>query len=70
MLAPMHSEAKDGSGAAAEVGARRMYERIEHDGVTDEVALEEPLEIRVDGQALAVTMRTPGGRSGSSTARA
>jgi FdhD protein len=34
--------------------------RIEHDGVRDEVAIEEPLEIRVDGQALAVTMRTPG----------
>src|SRR3954452_21301423 len=26
----------------------------------DEVAVEEPLEIRVDGKALAVTMRTPG----------
>lgn len=26
----------------------------------DEVAIEEPLEIRVDGDALAVTMRTPG----------
>jgi FdhD protein len=26
----------------------------------DELAVEEPLEIRVDGQALAVTMRTPG----------
>jgi FdhD protein len=34
--------------------------RIEHDGVRDEVAIEEPLEIRVDGDALAVTMRTPG----------
>jgi FdhD protein len=33
---------------------------IEHDGVRDEVAVEEPLEIRVDGEALAVTMRTPG----------
>src|SRR5689334_18236802 len=33
---------------------------IEHDGVRDQVAVEEPLEIRVDGQALAVTMRTPG----------
>ena len=31
-----------------------------HDGVQDAVALEEPLEIRVDGAALAVTMRTPG----------
>src|SRR5215211_1868274 len=26
----------------------------------DELAVEEPLEIRVDGQPLAVTMRTPG----------
>jgi FdhD protein len=31
-----------------------------HDGVRDEVAVEEPLEIRVDGAPLAVTMRTPG----------
>jgi FdhD protein len=30
------------------------------DGFADEVAVEEPLEIRVDGRALAVTMRTPG----------
>jgi FdhD protein len=29
-------------------------------GFEDEVAVEEPLEIRVDGAALAVTMRTPG----------
>jgi FdhD protein len=34
---------------------------VEHDGRSDEVAVEEPLEIRVDGRALAVTMRTPGG---------
>jgi FdhD protein len=60
MLAPMRSEAKRWSRAGADVAARRMYERVEHDGVTDEVALEEPLEIRVDSQALAVTMRTPG----------
>ena len=33
---------------------------VEHDGVSDEVAVEEPLEIRVDGDPLAVTMRTPG----------
>ena len=33
---------------------------VEHDGVSDEVAVEEPLEIRVDGAPLAVTMRTPG----------
>jgi FdhD protein len=30
-----------------------------HDGVSDQVAIEEPLEIRVDGAPLAVTMRTP-----------
>jgi FdhD protein len=36
------------------------YARVERDGVADEVAVEEPLEIRVDGCPLAVTMRTPG----------
>jgi FdhD protein len=36
------------------------YVRVEHDGVADVVAVEEPLEIRVDGEPLAVTMRTPG----------
>jgi FdhD protein len=30
------------------------------DSVRDELAVEEPLEIRVDGEPLAVTMRTPG----------
>jgi FdhD protein len=30
------------------------------DGAEDHVAIEEPLEIRVDGEPLAVTMRTPG----------
>jgi FdhD protein len=34
--------------------------KIRHDGGEDEVAIEEPLEIRVDGEPLAVTMRTPG----------
>jgi FdhD protein len=38
----------------------RMLARVEHDGVADQVAVEEPLEIRVDGEPLAVTMRTPG----------
>jgi FdhD protein len=37
-----------------------VYARVTHDGVDDLVAIEEPLEIRVDGAALAVTMRTPG----------
>ena len=39
---------------------RRMLKRIERDGRSDEVAVEEPLEIRVAGRPLAVTMRTPG----------
>src|SRR2546423_4958122 len=39
---------------------RRGYVSVTHDGVTDQVAVEEPLEIRVDGEPLAVTMRTPG----------
>jgi FdhD protein len=38
----------------------RAYVTIEHDSGSDEVAVEEPLEIRVDGEPLAVTMRTPG----------
>ncbi len=33
---------------------------ITHDGQQDTVAVEEPLEIRVDGEPVAVTMRTPG----------
>src|SRR5579863_4611242 len=37
-----------------------MVATVLRDGVRDEVAVEEPLEIRVDGTALAVTMRTPG----------
>jgi FdhD protein len=38
----------------------RLSLPVEHDGVSDRVAIEEPLEIRVRGEALAVTMRTPG----------
>ena len=37
-----------------------LSKQVEHDGVRDRVAIEEPLEIRVRGEALAVTMRTPG----------
>lgn len=37
-----------------------MHALVEHDGEQDAVAVEEPLEIRVDGAAIAVTMRTPG----------
>src|SRR4051795_2035724 len=43
-----------------EASARRMYAEIERDGEPDAVAVEEPLEIRVEGEPLSVTMRTPG----------
>jgi FdhD protein len=43
-----------------EATRRYMHIAVEHDGVEDRVAVEEPLEIRVRGDALAVTMRTPG----------
>jgi FdhD protein len=36
------------------------YTTVRHDRGDDEVAIEEPLEIRVEGRPLAVTMRTPG----------
>lgn len=48
---------------AERVVARRRVTRIGAEGATttfDEVAGEEPLEIRVDGTAISVTMRTPG----------
>jgi len=37
-----------------------MVAAVVRDGERDEVAVEEPLEIRVDGAPLSVTMRTPG----------
>lgn len=45
------------------VTVRRPVDRIDPDGSSrrpDTLAVEEPLEIRVDGTPLAVTMRTPG----------
>ena len=38
----------------------RDHTMVEHDGVRDAVAVEEPLEIRVAGEPGAVTMRSPG----------
>jgi FdhD protein len=43
-----------------EVQLRGAFATVRAPGFEDEVAVEEPLEIRVDGEALAVTMRTPG----------
>ncbi|MDO8209915.1 formate dehydrogenase accessory sulfurtransferase FdhD [Conexibacter sp. CPCC 206217] len=45
---------------STDVRIRGMHAAIERDGEPDVVAVEEPLEIRVDGVPLAVTMRTPG----------
>jgi FdhD protein len=44
----------------SEIRVSGMHATVEREGVPDEVAVEEPLEIRVDGRPLAVTMRTPG----------
>ena len=38
----------------------RRKENGKYDCTTDEVAIEEPLEIRIAGSAIATTMRTPG----------
>src|SRR6185436_9629216 len=47
--------------AAPSSPAAHMVASVVRDGgVRDEVAVEEPLEIRVDGEPLTVTMRTPG----------
>jgi FdhD protein len=43
--------------SAATTGVRAI---VRADGTPDQVAVEEPLEIRVRGEPLAVTMRTPG----------
>jgi len=45
---------------ATEVHVRGAHAAVVAPGLTDDVAVEEPLEIRVDGRPLAVTMRTPG----------
>jgi FdhD protein len=37
----------------------RLHAPVQHDGTVDAVAVEEPLEVRVDGEPIAVTMRTP-----------
>src|SRR5689334_8604391 len=62
----MNDDARGGAGAreldppgeGAYLG--RALKRVVRDGVRDQVAIEEPLEIRVDGEPIAITMRTPG----------
>jgi FdhD protein len=48
------------AGSGSERVAAQMLRSVEHDGAVDQVAVEEPLEIRVGGEPIAVTMRTPG----------
>jgi FdhD protein len=43
-----------------EVHVHGPHATVRAPGLSDEVAVEEPLEIRVDGRPLVVTMRTPG----------
>jgi FdhD protein len=45
---------------SAERDAARAARSIVRDGAADRIAVEEPLEIRVRGASLTVTMRTPG----------
>ena len=54
---PRRDEAKPSPYSTARVSVLRLPVR---ERVQDVVAVEEPLEIRIDGQAVAVTMRTPG----------
>ncbi len=54
---PSPPSAPAGADATA---AGRLHRPVVRDGQQDLVAIEEPLEIRVDGEPLAVTMRTPG----------
>jgi FdhD protein len=42
------------------VAASRLFREVEVEGRRDAVAVEEPLEVRIDGEPLSVTMRTPG----------
>jgi FdhD protein len=53
--APLHAADR-----AGRVEGSRLFREIERDGERDLVAVEEPLEIRVDDEPLSVTMRTPG----------
>lgn len=48
------------SDRSADAPAAGMIATVVRDGQRDEVAVEEPLEIRVDHAPLVVTMRTPG----------
>lgn len=56
----MSSAASARGGAAPPNAVASALKRVVRDGQSDLVAIEEPLEIRVGGEPIAVTMRTPG----------
>ncbi len=58
-MSPPQTAAHDDARSASE-SSRVQLRRVVRDGEEDVVAVEEPLEIRVDGKPIAVTMRTPG----------
>jgi FdhD protein len=58
--ASSHGGATVSDAAAPSEASPLELRRVTRDGEADFVAVEEPLEIRVDGEAIAVTMRTPG----------
>src|SRR5437762_10143666 len=53
----VRSSCMQGIGAGSII---RRKENGDHECVTDQVAIEEPLEIRIGDRAIATTMRTPG----------
>lgn len=59
MIRPMNASEAEGQGIGAGSVMRRKADGG-YECVTDEVAIEEPLEIRIGQDPLAVTMRTPG----------
>jgi FdhD protein len=54
------TSAQPGAGSLGADPAAGALRRLVRDGESDLVAIEEPLEIRVEGDPVAVTMRTPG----------
>lgn len=58
--ASAESRKSESRGDVPDAVAAGMIAAVVRDGQRDDVAVEEPLEIRVDGAPLVVTMRTPG----------
>jgi FdhD protein len=54
------TSARPDAGSLGAYPAAGALRRLVRDGESDLVAIEEPLEIRLDGDPVAVTMRTPG----------